>query len=63
MWNLIDELKIFSYEKRNRSDTFLFAKDSQFVIEDWIQIYFVILANIKRQLKSIIPAGHRNLTR
>lgn len=36
MWNLMDKLKIFSYEKRNRSDTFLFTKGIQFVIEDRI---------------------------
>lgn len=59
---LMDELESLSYGKGNRCNTFLFTKNSQLVIEEWID-YYVILKNIKRHLKGIIAAAHRNSTR
>lgn len=58
---LMDELESLYYGKRNRCNTFLFTKNSQLVIEEWTD-YYAILVNIKRYLKGIIPAAHRNST-
>lgn len=50
------------YRETNTCNTFPFTQSKQLVIEERID-YYTILANIKRHLKGITPAAHRNPTR
>lgn len=59
---LMDELERLCYREANRCNTLLFTQSRQLVIEERID-YYAILANIKRHLKGITPAAHRNPTR
>lgn len=58
----MDEPERLCYREANRCNTLLFTQSRQLVIEERID-YYAILANIKRHLKGITPAAHRNPTR